>query len=87
MDDFGASINEALRLATGINVEEWETNRPNNMARGFEIKSTQIDGVGLPNDRGIVTGDMDSCGYEKIEVVRGANGLLTGIGNSSGTIN
>lgn len=88
MDKFGAdNINDALRLATGINVEEWETNRTNYMARGFEIKNTQIDGVGLPNDWGIVTGAMDSFGYEKLEVIRGANGLLTGVGNSSGTIN
>lgn len=88
MDKFGAdNINDALRLATGINVEEWETNRTNYMARGFEIKNTQVDGVGLPNDWGIVTGAMDSFGYEKLEVIRGANGLLTGVGNSSGTIN
>lgn len=88
MDKFGANnINDALRLATGINVEEWETNRTNYMSRGFEIKNTQIDGVGLPNDWGIVTGAMDSFGYEKLEVIRGANGLLTGVGNSAGTIN
>lgn len=88
MQDFGAdSLNEALRLAPGINVEQWETNRTNYMARGFEIKNTQIDGIGLPNDWGIVTGAMDSFGYEKLEVIRGANGLLTGVGNASGTIN
>jgi outer membrane receptor for ferric coprogen and ferric-rhodotorulic acid len=88
MQAFGATdINAALRLATGINVEEWETNRTNYLARGFEIKNTQIDGVGLPNDWGIVTGAMDSFGYEKLEVIRGANGLLTGVGNASGTIN
>lgn len=88
MNDFGTdNLNDALRLATGINVEEWETNRTNYMARGFEIKSTQVDGVGLPNDWGIVTGAMDSFGYEKLEVIRGANGLLTGVGNSAGTIN
>jgi outer-membrane receptor for ferric coprogen and ferric-rhodotorulic acid len=88
MENFGAdSINSALRLATGINVEEWETNRTNYMARGFEIKNTQVDGVGLPNNWGIVTGSMDAYGYEKLEVIRGANGLLTGVGNSSGTIN
>lgn len=88
MHDFGAdSINDALRLATGITVEEWETNRTNYAARGFEIKNNQIDGVGLPNDWGIVTGALDSFGYEKLEVIRGANGLLTGVGNSAGTIN
>src|SRR5687768_12104918 len=35
MDDYGAnSLNDALRLATGISVEEWETNRTNYVARG-----------------------------------------------------
>jgi outer membrane receptor for ferric coprogen and ferric-rhodotorulic acid len=88
MQDFGLnSINDALRLATGINVEEWETNRTNYLARGFEIKNTQVDGIGLPNGWGIVTGAMDAFGYEKLEVIRGANGLLTGVGNSSGSIN
>ena len=88
MDAFGANtLNDALRLATGIQVEEWETNRTNYLARGFEIKSTQIDGVGMPNDWGIATGAMDAFGYEKLEVIRGANGLLTGVGNSAGTIN
>ncbi|BCO21235.1 ferric-rhodotorulic acid/ferric-coprogen receptor FhuE [Alteromonas sp. KC14] len=88
MQSFGAfNINDALKLAPGINVEEWETNRTNYTARGFEIKNTQIDGVGLPNDWGIVTGAVDAYGYEKIEIIRGANGLLTGVGNASGTIN
>lgn len=88
MRDFGANdINSALRLATGLNVEEWETNRTNYMARGFDIKNTQVDGIGLPNDWGIVTGAMDTAGYDKIEVIRGANGLLTGVGSSAGTIN
>jgi outer membrane receptor for ferric coprogen and ferric-rhodotorulic acid len=88
MRDFGATdINQALRLATGITVESWETNRTNYLARGFEIKNTQIDGIGLPNNWGIVTGAVDAYQYEKIEVIRGANGLLTGVGNSSGTVN
>src|SRR5262245_10963258 len=88
MDAYGTNnVNDALRLATGISVEAWETNRTNYEARGFEIKNTQIDGVGLPNNWGIMTGTMDSFGYDKIEVIRGANGLLTGVGNASGTIN
>lgn len=88
MRDFGISnLNDALRMSTGITVDEWETNRTTYTARGFDIANTQIDGIGLPNDWGIVTGAMDSFGYEKIEVIRGANGLLTGVGNAAGTIN
>lgn len=88
MEQFGTdSLNEALRLSTGIQVEEWETNRTTFTARGFDIANTQIDGVGLPNGWGIVTGAVDTFGYEKLEVIRGANGLLTGVGNAAGTIN
>jgi outer membrane receptor for ferric coprogen and ferric-rhodotorulic acid len=88
MQQFGAtSVNDALRLATGIQVDEWETNRTTYTSRGFDILNTQIDGVGLPNNWGISTGAFDSFGYEKVEVIRGANGLLTGVGNAAGTIN
>ncbi|MCF2948002.1 TonB-dependent siderophore receptor [Paraglaciecola aquimarina] len=88
IENFAANdLNDALKLATGITVEEWETNRTQYTSRGFELKSTQIDGVGLPNDWGIVTGAMEAYGYEEIEVIRGANGILTGVGNAAGTIN
>ncbi|WP_077034830.1 TonB-dependent siderophore receptor [Pelomonas sp. KK5] len=88
MRNFGASdINAALRLATGIRVEQVGTNQTQYLSRGFEIKNTQIDGVGMPNGWGLVTNAMDTFGYERVEVVRGANGLLTGVGNASGTIN
>lgn len=88
MRDFGADdVNDALRLATGINVEAAETNRTYYTARGFDILNTQVDGVGMPNSWGVVQGAIDTFGYEKVEVIRGANGLLTGVGNASGTIN
>ena len=79
--------NEALGLATGINVEQYETNRATFNARGFEIQLTQVDGVGMTNDWGTVVGRQDTYLFERIELIRGANGLLTGVGNASGTIN
>lgn len=88
MENYAANdINDALDMATGVRVERWETNRTSYEARGFEIKSTQLDGIGMPNNWGLVKGAVDTFGYEKIEVIRGANGLLTGVGNASGTIN
>ena len=81
------SINDVMKMATGITVEQGETNRTSYTARGYDIKSTQIDGVGLPNNWGLVTGTMESYGYEKVEIIRGANGQLTGVGNGAGTVN
>ena len=79
--------NEALALATRINVEQYETNRATFNARGFEIQVTQVDGLSLVNSYATVVGREDTFVFDRIELIRGANGLLTGVGNSSGTIN
>lgn len=78
---------DALKFGTGINVEQYETNRVAINARGFEIQSTQVDGLGMTNDWGVVVGQQDTFLFDKIELIRGANGLLTGVGNASGTVN
>ncbi|MDH0865031.1 TonB-dependent siderophore receptor [Mitsuaria sp. GD03876] len=88
MANFGLTgSNEALAMATGINVEQYETNRATFNSRGFEIQLTQVDGLGMTNSWGTVVGREDTFLFERIELIRGANGLLTGVGNSSGTIN
>ena len=88
MDLYDASgTNDALKMMNGIDVQEYETNRTSYNARGFEIQLTQVDGLGTSNDYGTVLGQQDTFLFERIELVRGANGLLTGVGNSSGTIN
>lgn len=86
--DFGATdSNDALRWGTGLTVDEWETNRTSYSTRGFDIMLTQIDGLGMSNDWGIAESQSDTYVFDKIELIRGANGLLTGVGTASGTIN
>jgi outer membrane receptor for ferric coprogen and ferric-rhodotorulic acid len=80
------TVNSALRYVNGVSVESVESERTNFFVRGFDIRQMQVDGVLM------VTGDdyvgaFDTALYDKIEVIRGANGLLTGIGAPSGTIN
>ncbi|WP_240008357.1 TonB-dependent siderophore receptor [Pseudaquidulcibacter saccharophilus] len=88
ISDYATSgSNEALAMGTGLNVAQYETNRAAYNARGFDVQLTQIDGIGMTNDWGSVTGQQDTFLFEKIELIRGANGLLTGVGNASGTIN
>ena len=87
IEDFGLDdVNQLLNLVTGVNVEQVETDRTYYNSRGFDIKSMQVDGIGLPFNWNVV-GALDTYVYDKVEVIRGANGLLTGIGNPSGTIN
>src|SRR5690606_23735201 len=35
----------------------------------------------------LIVGDLDTAIYERVEVLRGSNGLITGLGNPSGTVN
>jgi len=88
MNDFQLrDINSALDSVTGINVERIETDRTYYTARGFDITNFQIDGVGLPLTSGNNHADEDTAIYDRVEVIRGANGLMTGVGNPSATIN
>lgn len=89
LEDFRIlSVNDALSYATGIKVEQFETDRTEYTSRGFGITNFQIDGLSTPiSFSGTNYGDLDIAMYDRIEVLRGANGLLTGTGNPSATIN
>ncbi len=88
IEDFRLNdVNALLATATGINVQQTETDRVYYTARGFDITNFQIDGIGLPFANGIQNGALDTATYERIEVVRGAAGLLSSTGNPSATIN
>lgn len=88
LDDFKlTSVNDALKNTTGISVEEVETDRTYFTARGFDITNFQYDGLGTPFVYGNLDGSIDTAPFERIEIVRGANGLMTGTGNPSATVN
>ena len=88
MDDFKLNtVNDALDFATGIRVERVETDRTYYTARGSDVTNFQIDGIGAPMSFGLTFGDLDTALYDRVEVIRGANGLLSGTGNPSATVN
>ncbi|HWU85450.1 MAG TPA: TonB-dependent siderophore receptor [Rhodocyclaceae bacterium] len=88
MSDFAlTSVNDVLDFTTGVVVERVETDRTYYTARGFDITNFQTDGIGMPFVYGNVTGDIDTGIYDRVEVLRGANGLMSGTGNPSATIN
>lgn len=88
IDDFALTdIRDLLDTVPGINVERTETDRVNYTARGFEIDSFQIDGITQSFQSRRTSSDRDTAAFERVEVVRGANGLMTGVGNPSATVN
>ncbi|MES2282982.1 MAG: TonB-dependent siderophore receptor [Pseudomonadota bacterium] len=79
------SIDTVLRATTGIHVSFYDTQRPLYYARGFQITDFQVDG--LPTYSNSTNQEYDTSLYERVDIVRGANGILTGVGTPSATIN
>lgn len=88
MDDFAQNdINDVLEGTTGVTVESVETDRTYYTSRGFDITNFQYDGVGMPAVYDNVQGELDTAFFDRVEVVRGANGLMTGSGSPAATVN
>jgi len=84
LDDLGAvRLDQALGLTTGIQVGQQDSERTSFYARGFSINNIQVDGM----PRGSNSPLQDTVLYDRVEVVRGANGLMGGTGDPSATIN
>lgn len=87
MRDFGlVDVNRLLDLVPGVQVERVETDRTYYTARGFDIQTFQFDGIGMPFSNGAQWGALDTALFERVDVLRGANGLLTATGNPSATV-
>ena len=84
LDDLGAvRLDQALAQTTGIQVGQNDTERTTFYARGFGINNIQIDGMARGGNAPL----QDTILYDRIEVVRGATGLMGGTGDPSATIN
>lgn len=83
------TILDVVNNATGVSVNRYETSRAQFNARGFELNSLMIDGVPTIYEQPWSSGEIFSslAMYDRVEIVRGANGLMTGAGDPSASIN
>lgn len=84
------SLQDVLENTTGISAYQSDSERTSFYSRGFLINNIQYDGIptvvgDIVNGSGI--GSLDTAFYDRVEVVRGGSGLLTGTGNPSAAIN
>lgn len=83
------TVADVINNAVGVSVNEYDDVRNAFYARGFEIRNTQVDGVPaawtLAGGNGETSIDMSI--YERVEIVRGATGLLSGAGDPSASVN
>ncbi len=90
MDDQGMNdLNDVVKYAPGITLRKFGTDRQQYLARGFTIDNLMYDG--LPTIVSSFTLDTisgaDLALFDRVEVVRGATGLMTGSGSPSATLN
>ncbi|QIE91422.1 succinate--CoA ligase subunit alpha (plasmid) [Pseudomonas nitroreducens] len=80
------SLDEVLQHAPGITVQPYQLLTTGYYARGFKIDSFQQDEV--PIQMGQMASPPQDAGiYERVEILRGANGLMQGSGNPAATVN
>ncbi|AQU84196.1 MULTISPECIES: TonB-dependent alcaligin siderophore receptor FauA [unclassified Halomonas] len=90
IDDRAAQTGgDVLAQVPGVSPNRADSNRTNYAARGFSIRSVQFDGLSIPlsNFWNFGDTDWDAAIYDRVEVVRGATGLLTGAGEPSASVN
>lgn len=83
------TVADVIENAAGVSVNEVDDVRNTFNSRGFEIQNYQVDGVPLAWTLAGGAGETvaDVSLYERVEIVRGATGLLTGAGDPSASIN
>lgn len=78
------SLFDVLRHTNGVSVQAVDRGRSTLSVRGFEVNNFQFDGIptSLYMDNNPAT-----ALFERVEIVRGATGLLNGAGDPSATVN
>ncbi len=92
MDDQNLqSLSQVLKQTPGVTVNQESSEAFTFYSRGFKLESFQFDGVpSLSSDGGSLRDNYSigaSLVYDRIEVLKGATGLVNGAGNPSGVVN
>ncbi|NWF33504.1 TonB-dependent siderophore receptor [Stenotrophomonas sp. SAM-B] len=90
MNDFGLNgIDDVMKVTPGVSIVTYDSERTEYYARGFAVQNFQYDGIPMARDSAYSAGNTlsDMAIYDRIEVLKGATGLLTGMGDPGATIN
>ncbi|WBM30495.1 MULTISPECIES: TonB-dependent siderophore receptor [Pseudomonas] len=84
------TLSDVLKQTPGLSVQNIDSERVNIYSRGYALDSYQFDGI--PTTLIVQTSAspqslIDTSVYDRVEVVRGATGLMTGAGDPSGSVN
>lgn len=81
-------LHAVMSNTAGVTVDYIDSERINYYARGYQIDSLQIDGLSINQVTSAPTFiQPDTAMLDRVEVLRGASGLLRGAGNPSAVVN
>jgi len=87
LEDMGlSSYQEMLSYVTGVSLNRMDE-RIYPTARGFDVDYYLIDGMPTYAISDAGANDIDLSIYDRVEIVKGANGLMTGAGNPAVGLN
>ena len=89
MDDLAMTdINDVVKATPGLFLDfSSGPGRQSYSARGFDIDNLMYDGIPSGYQGATVGAQPNQAMFDRVEVVRGATGLVTGAGNPSAAIN
>ncbi|MYN25331.1 TonB-dependent siderophore receptor [Duganella sp. CY42W] len=79
-------LHDVMKNTPGVTVDYTDSERVGYYSRGFSIDALQIDGFTM-NQSGSVFVQPDTAVLERVEILRGASGMLRGSGNPSAAVN
>lgn len=85
-----SNLNEVVQNTPGLTLRRHGPERSTYYSRGFSIDNIMYDGLPTALDSSYLSQDMlaaDMALYDRVEVVRGATGLMQGAGSPSAAIN
>ncbi|CAM3748184.1 Ferric-pseudobactin 358 receptor [Pseudomonas reidholzensis] len=89
-DQHLASVTDVLKQNPGITMSQDGGERFHIYSRGSEISTYQLDGVNTTQEyltRNMPSTLLDMALFDRVEIVRGATGLMTGAGEPNGVVN
>lgn len=84
------SLDDVVKFTPGLSSNHRDSERYTFYSRGFQIQNFEYDGIPsqIVNESQQFTSTLlDMAMYDRVEVVRGATGLLSGAGTPSATLN
>lgn len=85
-----ATVNDVVQAAPGLTFRRFGPERASFYARGMTVDNIMYDGLPVSLDSSNLSQDLlatDMAIYDRVEIVRGATGLVQGAGNPSAAIN